>query len=347
MHTLLKRSAVGTFATLAMIGSLVACSPADSGGSEGSLATDTKTTTDVTVQMAGAAVPYYAPLYAAVEQGYFKQNGLNVEFAYADGASIVQNVAAGNVDFGFPNGDSVITARGKGIDVKVVHTTYQQGIGALLFNKETSGISTVADLEGKTIAVTSLSSPNYAQLQAMLQSADLSVDDVNLKVVGSGAIVSSLQNGEVDAIVFSRLRYYALQSAGFPVGQILSDKFLPSFGNILVTSSSYLKENPDLVKGFNKALNEGIKYVSENPAKAVEMSIAKYAPTFSGQEASITKVIEDVYIAELWQSEATEEHGLGYGEVGLWQKAINAQAEFGLIEEPYDAESLVVQPNDI
>lgn len=333
---------VGTVATLA---TLAACSPVDSAAPDaGSTPGEV---TNVTLQIDGAAVPYYAPIYEAIDQGYFADAGVNVTVTYAQGSDILQNVAAGNVEFGFPNGDSVITAQGKGVDVKVVHTTYQQGIGAILFNKDTSGISSPADLKGKTIAVTDLGSPNYIQLQAILKSAGLTINDVTVTTVGAGAIVQALQNGEVDAIAFSRLRYYALQSAGFPVGQILSDEYLPSFGNVVVTSPAFLKSDPEVVKGFVEALDKGIQYVIDNPAQAVSDAISKYADTFKDQDAAITTVIKDVYIAQLWQSAATEKNGLGYGDLDRWQAAIDAQVKYGLLDSSFDASTLVTEPGDL
>ncbi len=329
-------------ATLAL---LAACSPADSASGPQTGSSGAKT--NVTIQIDGSAVPYYAPLYEAAEQGYFADNGLNVTFTYAQGSDILNNVAAGNVQFGFPNGDSVVTAKGKGVDVKVVHTTYQQGIGAILFNKNTSGISSPADLKGKTIAVTDLGSPNYIQLQAILKSAGLTINDVKVQTIGTGAIVQALQNGQVDAIAFSRLRYYALQAAGFPVGQILAKQYLPSFGNVVVTSPAYLKSNPAQVKGFVAALNKGIEYVVANPARAVSDSIAKYAESFKGQEDAITQVVQNLYIPELWQSDVTKADGLGYGDLTTWQQAIDAQVQYSLIPQTFNAKTLVVEPGDL
>lgn len=324
---------------------LAACSPADMATGSSPAASGGGKITNVTIQIDGSAVPYYAPLYEAVEQGYFAKNGLNVSFTYAQGSDILQNVAAGNVQFGFPNGDSVITAKGKGVDVRVIHTTYQQGIGAVLFNKNTSGITDPASLKGKTIAVTDLGSPNYIQLQAILKSAGLTVQDVTVKTIGTGAIVQALQAGQVDAIVFSRLRYFPLQEAGFPVGQILSDGYLPSFGNVLVTSPSLLKDDPAAAKGFADALNKGIEYVIAHPAQSVADSIKNYAPTFKGQEDSVTAIIKSLFIPTLWQSDATKKNGLGYGDLTRWQDAIDAQQKFGLIDQSYSAKSLVVEPD--
>lgn len=346
MSTIRRRSLFGILAGVATVAMLAACSPADVADPGGDPSGPAEIT-NVTLQIDGAAVPYYAPVYEAQEQGYFEAHGLNVEVVYAEGSAILQNVAAGNVEFGFPNGDSVITAKANGVDVRVVHTTYQQGIGAVLFNQETSGITDAASLKGKTIAVTDLGSPNYIQLQAILKSANLTVDDVTIKSVGSGAIVEALQNNEVDAIAFSRLRYYALQNAGFPVGQILSDEYLPSFGNIVVTSPSLLSSKPEVVKGFLAALDEGIQYVIDDPEGSIAEIIPKYADTFIGQEESITKVIKEVYIAQLWQSDATAANGLGYGPLDRWQQSIDAQASYGIIPSAFSASDLVVEPDDI
>lgn len=318
---------------------LSGCSIADI---QSRLNSSNKALTDVTVQIDGSAVPYYAPLYMSKERGFFEEEGLNVQFTYAEGSTALQNVAAGNVDFGFPNADTVIKAKGRGINVSVVHTTYQQGIGAVLFNAETSKISSPADLKGKRIAVTDLGSPNYLQLVAILKSADLTPEDVDLVTVGSGAIVSALQNGDVDAIAFSRLRYFALESAGFPVGQILSDDYLPSFGNVLIARTGIVSEQPDLVKKFVTAFDKGIQYSISHPRQALEQTIHSYAPAFAGQEESILRVFQNLFIPYLWQSPGTSKYGLGYGNLTRWQKTIDAQHENGLIPSSFPAKDLIM-----
>ena len=148
--------------------------------------------TTVTIQIDGAAVPFYAPLYAALEKGIFRKYGIDAKFLYANASEIAKNVAAGNIEFGYPNADAVIAARASDIPVKVIHTTYQRSIGATLF-KQSSGIKTFADLKGKRVAVTSLGSPNYLQLQAGLKQVGLTINDVKLDVIATGAIVQALQ----------------------------------------------------------------------------------------------------------------------------------------------------------
>lgn len=301
----------------------------------------------VIMQIDGAAVPFYAPLYAGVENGEFAKRDIEVEFVYAAASDILTNIAAGNVQFGFPNGDAVIAAAANGLPVKVVHTTYQRGIGALLARTET-GIATYADLKGKTVAVTSLGSPNYLQLQVGLKQAGLSLDDVTVEVVATGAIVQSLQSGQVDAIVFSELRKYALEAEGVDITMILSNDFLPSFGNVVVTSDSLLSSNPDLVKRFDEAVTASYQWVIDGHIEdALKISIAKHTPTAADQLDYLTKAFENTFVASVWQSPLTAEKGLGAADLEAWQKAADVMAEYGAIDVAPKAADFVVDPASI
>ena len=302
----------------------------------------------VTIQIDGAAVPYYLPMYVADHYGYFKEQGLQVEFLYANAADILTNVAAGNVQFGFPNGDAVISAKANGLPVKVVHSTYQRGIGAVLF-KQASGIKQPADLAGKTVAVTSYGSPNYIQLQVMMSQAGKSIDDTKVEIVGTGAILDALKSDQVDAIVFSMLRYYALKAQGVDVGMLPSDDYLPSHGNVLVASESYLASNGDTVKAFIAALDKALKHIIDGDVgKEVALVIKDYTPTFAPQQEIVTEIIKEVFVKTLWQSADTKANGFGYGNLPSWQKTIDVALEYKAIPKGFDAATLVVEkPSDM
>lgn len=297
----------------------------------------------VSIQIDGAAVPYYAPLYVAKEKGYFEEEGLDVEFYYAAAAEIVKNVAAGNVQFGFPNADSVIAAKTQDIPVKVVHTTYQNGLGAAIFKKD-SGIATPADFKGKKVAVTSLGSPNYIQLQIMLEDAGLTLDDIQLEVIGTGAIVNALVTDQVDVIVFSMLRTIEMQNQGVEVEDILSDDYLPSHGNVLISSEDLIEEDPELIESFKNGLDKGLQYVIDgNAREAVDLSVEKYADSFAGREEIVTEILEKVFIPYLWQSENTDENGLGAADLDKWNKSIEILNEYEVINGQFDASELIYQ----
>lgn len=300
--------------------------------------------TRVTFQIDGAAVPYYAPVFWALHNGYFAEAGLEVDIIYAGAADILTNIAVGNVEFGFPNADAVISARIAGLPVKVIHTTYQEGIGGLVYNLS-SGIQSVADLPGKKIAITSYGSPNYIQLQVMAKVAGFDLEDVDVEIISTGAITDAVREKLVDGMVFSALRYWNLVAAGAEVGLIRSDDFLPSHGNVLVTSEQYLQENPEIAHAFIDALNRGIQFVVDGGAReAVMLSIANYTPGWEDRAEIVIATMEEIFVPSLYTSETTEAFGLGYPNLERWQEAIDLLAEYGVIERRIDATDFVVAP---
>lgn len=297
----------------------------------------------VTLQIEGSAVPYYLPIFNAIDKGYFAAEGLDVEYLFGNAADIAKNVAVGNVQFGFPNGEPVILARSQGIPVVVVHSTLQHGLGATIFLKE-SGIAKPADLKGKTVAVTSLGSPNYVQLQVLMEQNGLSIKDLKVEIVGTEAIVPALVNKRVDAICFSMLRTFELKSQNIAVDEFRSDAFLPSFGNVVVVGEAYLAKNKAAVQKFVRALNRSMTELSD-PAKvkpAVAAAIEKHTPTFKGREDYMASIISSVYAGYLWTSDDTKKFGFGYGSADRWQKTADIMQKFGIIGQAVKAKDFVV-----
>lgn len=303
--------------------------------------------TKVSIQIDGAATPYYAPLYLAKEKGYFADEGLDVEFYYASAAEIVKNVAAGNVTFGFPNSDTVVMGRANDVPVKIIHTTYQSSLGSIIY-KKSSDISSLADLRGKTIAVTSFGSPNYIQLQVALQKANLTPDDVNIKIIGTGGIVNALATDQVDAICFSMLRAYDLEAQGVEVGEFRTEDYLPGHGNVVITSDAFLRDHQDVCESFTRALNRSLDYILEgNVRPAIDLAIEKYAPASSGSEERIQKVMEQEFVTKLWRSSNTDKYGLGYSDAKRYQNYIDILASYGIIEDSYPADELFVNLSEV
>ena len=176
----------------------------------------------------------------------------------------------------------------------------------------------------------------------MLEKAGMTIQDVKVEIIGTGAIVNALVSGQVDAIMFSMLRTIELKNQGVDVAEIRSDEFLPSHGNVLIVGDKYLAENKDIVNKFNAGLNKGIQYIVDGNAKeAVEMSVEKYAPSFKGREEIVTTILNEVFIPYLWQSENTKKNGLGYSDLDKWDNSIKVLKEYGVIEKEVNAKDLI------
>ncbi len=297
----------------------------------------------ITVQIEGSAVPYYIPIYMGIELGYFAEEGLEVDYLFGSASDIIRNVAVGNVEFGFPNGEPVITARAQGIPVNVIHTTYQHGLGATIFLKD-SGIKTPADLKGKRVAVTSYGSSNYVQLQVLLKKNGLSLKDIKLEIIGTEAIIPALVNKRVDAICFSMLRTFELKYQGIEVEEFKSDEFLPSFGNVVVTGDKILKDNPQLAVKFTRALSRVMAYLSnpDHMKQATVITIQKYAPTYTGTVEYMSSILTTIYANYLWTSEDTAAFGFGFGDVERWQATADLMKEYEIITTSVKASDFVI-----
>lgn len=307
----------------------------------------TSATTNVTVELDGAAVPYYAPFFVAEKLGIFRHYGLNVNLIYGEASTIIQNTAVNNVQFGFPDGASTVLGRAQGEPIRVIDTTYQQGIDSILSLKS-AGITKPADLKGKTVAVTSLGSADYAELEAVLEGSGMSINDVHVVVVGTSAIVQALESHQVDAIAFSRLRYYTLEAAGFKVNQINEEPFIPEFGNVLITSKGYLSSHRGVVKNFDAALHKAIEFIIHGHVKqAINLAVVDYAPSFNGQQSSLYPIIQNIYVKQLWESQFTRKYGLGYGDPKTWQASIDTLAKYRIIPHKFPVGDLLVEPSSL
>jgi ABC-type nitrate/sulfonate/bicarbonate transport system substrate-binding protein len=298
----------------------------------------------VTIQIEGSAVPYYVPIFNAIDKGYFAEEGLQVEYLFGNAADIAKNVAVENVEFGFPNGEPIITARSQDIPVVVVHATLQHGLGSTIF-LQNNGIKEPKDLKGKKIGITSLGSSNYVQLQVLLEKNGLTLNDVNVEIVGTEAIVPALVSKRVDAICFSMLRTFELAYEGIEVGEFRSDAFLPSFGNVVVTGKSYLDKNKETVQKFVRALNKSLQYLTASDANLVEAVngvIAKHTPTYKGREDYMSKVIQEVYVGYLWTSNDVKQYGFGYGNVRRWQETSDIMRQFDIITKTINAQDMII-----
>src|SRR5215510_14642866 len=140
----------------------------------------------------------FAPFYVAVEKGYFKDAGIELEFDYKFETDGVALVGAGELPFAVVSGEQVLLARSQGLPVTYIAAWYQE-YPVSVVGKSELGVLIPQDLKGKKIGLPGLFGANYVGLRALLHEAKMSESDVTLDSIGFNQ-VELLATGQQDIV---------------------------------------------------------------------------------------------------------------------------------------------------
>jgi putative hydroxymethylpyrimidine transport system substrate-binding protein len=214
----------------------------------------------------------HAGIFEAIDGGYFEQAGLDVKTQVpSDPSSPIRQVAAGQVDLAISYEPEVVLARDQGLPVKAVAALVPQPLTSLIWLPG-SGIKSVADLRGKTVATAGIPY-QQAYLQAILQRENLSEDDLNVVDVQQG-LLPALLSGRADAILggFLNIEGVDLSERGKnPVVTPVDRLGIPPYDElVLVANSDTLGDDSDAIRRFLGALERGTEAAVRDPQAATD-----------------------------------------------------------------------------
>jgi len=270
----------------------------------------------------------FAPFYVAIEKGYFKESGIEIEFDYSFETDGVKLVSAGELPFAVVSGDQVLLARAQGLPVTYIAAWYQQYPVSVVAKSE-ANVIVPQDLKGKKIGLPGLFGASYIGLRALLHEAKMSESDVTLDAIGFNQ-VELMAAGQQDIVVgYTANEPIQLHAKGIPVTEIRVADYVQLASNGLLASEKVIKENPDLVRAFVGAFLKGLKDTIDNPDEAFKIS-ETYIPNFADLDASVQLKILDTSIGE-WKA-----NRLGYSDPQAWENMQNVLLDMGLITEKMD-----------
>jgi len=241
----------------------------------------------------------YAPFYVAVDRGYFKDAGLEIEFDYSfetDGAALV---GANQLQFALVSGEQVLLARAQGLPLVSVTGWYQQ-YPISIVSMADKNIKTPQDLRGKKIGLPGPFGANYVGLRALLYTAGIQESDVTLDSIGFTQ-VEALAAGQEDAVVgYAANEPVVLRSKGYAVNEIRVSDFVQLASNSIITNETTLAQNPELVRAFVAAFLHGLQDTISDPDAAYEIS-KKYVENLAQADPLVQKQVLGTSI-EQWRA---------------------------------------------
>jgi NitT/TauT family transport system substrate-binding protein len=226
----------------------------------------------------------FTPIWVAYEAGLFKKYGLNANLQLLTPQVSAQAVVSEEADF-YTDGPDLINARLRGGQVKYFAGTIQQLVFEIWGAKE---IKTIQDLKGKTVAAsTPRAALDTATREALRKSGLVPDKDVQILYVQSvPAILSSIIGGKTVAGTLSAPNTLKARDAGLNLLVDIGKLNIPAFQVAYGTTEKYLKNNPNTIYAFLKAIAEGVVLARKESAVA-KKAIAKYVkiddvPTIDG-----------------------------------------------------------------
>ena len=289
---------------------------------------------DKVVFMAGfkpqANLPFVAA-YVAQEEGFFEEQGLEVEILHSTRGQHLQLLLAGDVDFTTAAAASVLKRRSDPeVPIVAIALFGQRGQQAYMALRR-SGIESLDDWEGKTFGYKISVPPDYL---AMLEEAG--VDRSTITEVNAGFDPRVLTEGKVDVLaVFKSNEPYIVRNlpdSSFELNMWDPADFgVPTMGLTYITRQETVDREPDMTERFLKATLKGIEYIVENPEGALD-TVMEYAPD---EDRDHMRFMLEAELADAVSS-LTESFGVGWMTEGQWKELYDHLVEYGAIEKTFD-----------
>jgi len=200
------------------------------------------------------------PMWAALDEGLYKKEGLNVELSSLESAALVQAVVSGSIQVATGSTVNAINAIASGADLRPVAAVVQTSSLVIVSKPE---IGSLADLKGQTIAVTQpLSSSDFITRLVLKKNGLEYNKDVKVLTAGTTtAQVASFQAGQVQAITGPLDVVTGLPANSYKMLLNIPDQHLPFSEQSLMVSGAFGRANPQAVASFIKAFWEGSQLV--------------------------------------------------------------------------------------
>lgn len=247
---------------------------------------------------------FYAPLYLAIENGYFEEVGLDVELILTSGADKVSAAVLSNdVEIGFAGAESAIYVYTGGEDDYLrIFSGLTKRDGQFIVSRDNEENFSLNNLIGKEILVGRKGGMPALNFLNALKNSGIDPKDLNINYsVEFAALSGSFIGGigdyvnlfEPNATLLETEEYgYTVASIGMLSGEVPYTTFY--------ARKSYIENNEDIIINFTDAINKALQYTKENDASTIANNILPQFPDTSLND--LTKIVNRYKESDSWHT---------------------------------------------
>lgn len=285
--------------------------------------------------------PGWVAWQVAIDKGWFKEAGLNVDFKWFDYSASLSAFAANQLDAVLvTNGDNLVTASGGTKGVMIMATDYSAGNDVIIAK---SGINTIEDLKGKSIA-TEKGLVDHLLLSTALEDAGISYKSVNIVNAMTNELPQVFASPDIDAIaVWQPVANQALKSvAGSKI--IFSSKNKPGLiYDTLTVQPTHLSANKEEWKKIIQVWDRTVHYINDPKTRADAASIM--SKRVGVDQKQYEQFMDGTHLLDLTANKKVFSKGTGYESIYRSSYHVN---KFNVINGTYPTEmdvDSVIYPN--
>ena len=306
-----KRILASLLSSVLAVGLLTACSSEseDSGktaqdGSGSAVQKEEEELTKVTLNEVAHSI-FYAPMYVAIEEGYFEEEGIELDLVCGFGADKTMTaVISGEADIGFMGSEASIYTYNEGATDYVVNfAQLTQRAGNFLVAREKMDDFSWEDLKGHLVLGGRKGGMPEMVFEYILKENGIDPEE-DLEInqsIDFGSTAAAFSEGQGDFTVEFEPGATTLESEGkgYVVASLGEDSGYVPY-TAFSAKRSYIDENPDIIQGFTNALQKGMDYVQAHSPEEIASVIEPQFPETDLE--TITTIVTRYYDQDTWKS---------------------------------------------
>ena len=278
----------------------------------------------------------HAPLYYAIQQGWYRDAGVDLKLEIARGSGASAARVGSGAEMGISDLGSVMVARGAGADLVAVMNIFANSPQGFYWLKS-SGITSVKDFAGRKLG----NPPGDAarvMWPAIAKRAGLDANAVTWVNINPAAKPAALISKQIDGTTFFYNYHYIMEreigaDLGFASWRSLG---LNLYGNSLITNGKFLKDKKDVARAVTRVSQRAYLHCIENPAPC----IAAMTAVVSGIKADEERQNWDLTVSALFDDDAFRNQAFGWFVPKRVQDDLAVVSETFELKQPFQADAV-------